>query len=68
MGKDVHEVRRNADKEDPNPASKYRTVKMSSADWQAHTSRGARIGAYYAKKLQEELYERWYLNDDSTKA
>ena len=62
MGRDIHEMRRMNDKEDANLAAKNRQQKASTADWQNRTRGRARIGAWYAKRFRERVYERTYLN------
>jgi len=60
MGRDIHERRRYEDKEDPNPASKYRHWKASISDWQTRRTVNANRGAWYRHKFGEELYKRLY--------
>ncbi len=40
--------------------------RTSSADWENHKTRGRRIGEYYRQKYAERLYERTYLDDNTT--
>ena len=62
MGRDIHEVRKYADEADTNPAA--RPGKSERTAWkgrQSGQSRGARIGAFYAKKFHERIYGEKYL-------